>query len=107
METRLKTSSPRTVASPAEPRSALARSIGLAAFVYGYPLLETMRTCRLQTDTVHGDTSPVRAPIDQPLHWAGPTQASDRDIVTSANDFVHQRLGALGGRAALADRAGR
>nr|WP_289241469.1 hypothetical protein [Delftia sp.] len=33
-----------------EVRRALARSIGLAAFVYGYPLIETYRTCRLQTD---------------------------------------------------------
>ncbi len=30
-------------------RQALARSIGLAAFVYGYPLTETYRTCALQT----------------------------------------------------------
>ena len=30
-------------------RQALARSIGQAAFVYGYPLTETYRTCALQT----------------------------------------------------------
>lgn len=65
-----------------DPRAALARSIGLAAFVYGYSLLESMRTCRLQT-------GPERAPIDAPWHWAGPTQADDRDIVTPANDLMY------------------
>ena len=36
--------------SLSEARRALARSIGLAAFIYGYPLIELYRTCRLQTD---------------------------------------------------------
>jgi hypothetical protein len=90
METRLTTSSPGAAAPHADPRTALARSIGLAAFVYGYPLLETMRSCRLQTDTATpGVAAARRAPIDEPLHWAGPTQASDRDIVTPANDLMY------------------
>ena len=45
------------------PRQALARSIGLSAFVYGYPLIESMRTCRMQTS---GAT--LRAPIDTLFH---------------------------------------
>lgn len=77
-------------AALAESRRALARSIGLAAFVYGHPLLESMRTCRLQTDVAAPLPGAARrAPIDQPLHWAGPTQASDRDIVTPANDLMY------------------
>ena len=75
---------------PNPARCALARSIGLAAFVYGYPLVESMRTCRLQT---RGATASVigasRPTIDRPLHWAGPTTADDRDVVTPANDLMY------------------
>lgn len=71
----------------ADPRTALARSIGLAAFVYGYPLLEMVRTCRLQTRDAH--EAPARVGMDQLLHWSGPTQASDRDVVTPANDLMY------------------
>ena len=35
--------------SLSDARRTLARSIGLTAFVYGYPLTETYRTCRKQT----------------------------------------------------------
>lgn len=65
------------------PRTALARSIGLQAFLYGYPLLEMVRTCRHQTRTDGG------VPLHRPLHWAGPTQAEDRDVVTPANDLMY------------------
>ncbi|OYU74489.1 MAG: hypothetical protein CFE45_34710, partial [Burkholderiales bacterium PBB5] len=64
-------------------RTALARSIGLQAFVYGYPLLEMVRTCRHQTRADGG------VPMHRPLHWAGPTQAEDRDVVTPANDLMY------------------
>ena len=47
-------------------RQAMARSIGLAAFVYGYPLTESMRTCRLQTEG--SASAPARAPINQLHH---------------------------------------
>lgn len=73
---------------PAGPDLALARSVGLAAFVYGYPLLEMMRTCRLQTRE-RADTAAARVPVDRPWHWAGPTQAGDRDVVTPANDLMY------------------
>ena len=41
------------LATPAErnPRFALGQSIGLAATVRGYPLVEMMHTCRLQTQS--------------------------------------------------------
>ena len=72
---------------PSNPRVALAQAAGLSAFVYGYPLLESTRTCRLQTRgaTEAGD----RPPIDSPLHWRGPTTAADRDVVTPANDLMY------------------
>jgi len=72
------------------PRHALARSVGMAAFVYGYPLLESMRTCAVQTGARPAPgRSAACAPIDQLLHWAGPTQAEDRDVVTPANDLMY------------------
>lgn len=73
---------------PVDPDQALALSVGLAAFVYGYPLLEMMRTCRLQTRRPDDAQSP-RVPVDRPWHWAGPTQAGDRDVVTPANDLMY------------------
>lgn len=66
------------------PRQALARTIGLSAFVYGYPLIESMRTCRMQTG---GAT--LRAPIDTLHHIRQPSTDQDRDIVTPANDLLY------------------
>ena len=66
------------------PRQALARSIGLSAFVYGYPLIESMRTCRMQTS---GAT--LRAPIDTLFHIRQASTDKDRDIVTPANDLLY------------------
>lgn len=76
-------------------RQALARSIGLAAFVYGYPLTETYRTCALQTapraerriGTSAG--SDVRAPINTLHHAPRPSTHEDRDVVTPANDLLY------------------
>jgi len=82
-------SDPSTVAA-VPPRQALARAVGLAAFVYGYPRLESMRTCAVQTGAVPAPRRAAAcAPIDQLLHWAGPTQAEDRDVVTPANDLMY------------------
>lgn len=68
-------------------RVALARSAGLSAFLYGYPLLEMLRTCRVQARAEHeAGTRPL---ANQLLHWAGPTQAEDRDVVTPANDLMY------------------
>lgn len=68
-------------------RQALARAIGVAAFTYGYPLVESMRTCRLQTGG--GAATPVRAPIDALHHINHPSTDRDRDIVTPANDLLY------------------
>ena len=87
------------------PQAAWAAQAAMPAVVAGYPLLESVRTCRLQT--LPGAVAYGRAPLNTLGHSAERWTDSDRDIVTPANDFVHHRLGALGGRAALADRAGR
>ena len=71
-----------------DPRAALARAIGVAAFIYGYPLVESMRTCRLQTSMV-GHSSPDRPPIDALHHNPRPWTDEDRDIVTPANDLLY------------------
>ena len=72
---------------PSNPRVDLARAAGLSAFVYGYPLLESIRTCRLQTRGAAETGN--RPPIDSPLHWHGPTTAADRDVVTPASDLMY------------------
>ncbi len=76
-------------------RKALARCVGLAAFVYGYPLTETYRTCALQTapraerraGASHG--SDVRAPLNTLHHAPRPSTDEDRDVVTPANDLLY------------------
>lgn len=73
--------------SLSDPRTALARAAGVAAFVYGYPLVESMRTCRLQT--VGGAGTQQRAPIDALFHVTHPSTDEDRDIVTPANDLLY------------------
>jgi len=68
-------------------RQAMARSIGLAAFVYGYPLTESMRTCRLQTEG--SSHAPARAPLNRLHHITAAATDLDRDIVTPANDLLY------------------
>ena len=76
-----------SVSTLSEPRRELARSIGFSAFIYGYPLVETMRTCRLQTGGGSGTRG--RAPIDTLQHNTRPWTDEDRDIVTPANDLLY------------------
>lgn len=82
-----------TIPSLAAARQAQARAIGLSAFVYGYPLVESMRTCRLQTSTGApagaSEGSDARAPIDALHHSPRPSTDQDRDIVTPANDLLY------------------
>lgn len=73
----------------ADPRHALGQSIGLAAFVWGYPLVESVRTCRLQTMDHAGVHIAWRADIDRLQHVRRAAVASDRDVVTPANDLLY------------------
>ena len=73
-----------------DPRFALGQSIGLAAFVWGYPLVE-----------IHAHLPPAdhrarrrtrcawQAPIDRLQHSRDAATAHERDIVTPANDLLY------------------
>jgi len=78
---------PHPLTTLAGARQALARAVGMTAFVYGYPLVESMRTCRLQTGGSAG--TPARAPVDALHHITRPSTDRDRDIVTPANDLLY------------------
>lgn len=75
--------------APHNPRFALGQSVGLAAFVWAYPLVEAVRTCRLQTMALEQDTVSWRAKIDRLQHVRHASTASDRDVVTPANDLLY------------------
>lgn len=84
---------PSTVDKPDTLR-ALSRAIGLSAFVYGYPLVETYRTCRKQTDTSGerpsiSSGSDARLPMNTLHHGRRPSTHEDRDVVTPANDLLY------------------
>ncbi|RCW68760.1 DUF1254 domain-containing protein [Pseudorhodoferax soli] len=83
---------PPSPAALAAARQAQARAIGLSAFVYGYPLVESFRTCRLQTSAAAAgadEGSDARVPIDRLHHSPRPSTDQDRDIVTPANDLLY------------------
>ena len=79
----------RTPATDRDPRFALGQSIGLAAFVWGYPLVETVRTCRLQTLAKEDEAVAWRAAVDRLHHVRRPSTPDDRDVVTPANDLLY------------------
>ena len=70
----------------ADPRTALGQSVGFAAFTWGYPLVETLRTCRLQTAE---DRAAWHAPVDRLCHTQRLSTEADRDVVTPANDLLY------------------
>ncbi len=78
---------PPNAPAVASARQAMARAIGLSAFVFGYPLIESMRTCRLQTEG--SKDAPLRAPVDRVHHIRHASTDKDRDIVTPANDLLY------------------
>ncbi len=84
-------STPHTQAAALQedPRFALGRSIGMAAFTWGYPLVEMVRTCRLQTTEHDARAVTWRAAIDRVHHARHPATAQDRDVVTPANDLLY------------------
>jgi len=72
-----------------DPRFALGQSVGFAAFVWGYPLVEMVRTCRLQVIADAASSVSWRAPVDRLQHVDRVADASDRDVVTPANDLLY------------------
>jgi hypothetical protein len=77
-------------AAPArDPREAFGQSVGFAAFVWGYPLVESVRTCRLQVADEPGSEVAWHASIDRLQHVGRVAAAADRDVVTPANDLLY------------------
>jgi hypothetical protein len=60
----------------------------LPLVIYGYPLIETLRTCRLQT-SVDAPTRYGRAPMNMLSASVRQWTHEDRDIVTPANDLLY------------------
>ncbi|WP_420997878.1 DUF1254 domain-containing protein [Cupriavidus sp. 30B13] len=75
-------------ATPASPQEALAAAAALPLVVYGYALVESLRTCRLQT-SVAAATGYGRAPVNTLSASERQWTHEDRDIVTPANDLLY------------------
>ncbi|UBM07337.1 DUF1254 domain-containing protein [Cupriavidus metallidurans] len=70
------------------PQEAMVAAAALPLVIYGYPLIETLRTCRLQT-SVDAPTRYGRAPMNMLSASARQWTHEDRDIVTPANDLLY------------------
>ncbi len=70
------------------PQQALTAAAALPLVIYGYPLIETLRTCRLQT-SVQAATGYGRAPVNVLSASTRQWTHEDRDIVTPANDLLY------------------
>ena len=73
---------------PIDAREELAYALGVQAFIYGYPLVEMVRTCAAVTAVDQPQTN-GRAPINRFSHSERPWTHEDRDIVTPANDLLY------------------
>lgn len=72
----------------ASPQTRLVAALATPLVIAGYPLLETLRTCHLQT-SVSANTGYGRAPMGQLSHSNRRWTHEDRDIVTPANDLLY------------------
>ncbi|RZT30897.1 DUF1254 domain-containing protein [Cupriavidus agavae] len=70
------------------PQEAFVAAAALPLVIYGYPLIETLRTCHLQT-SVDAPTRYGRAPMNTLSASARQWTHEDRDIVTPANDLLY------------------
>ena len=66
---------------------ALAPAVGQLAFLTGYPLVEIVRTCRLQTRNRQDPAT--RRDLNTLAHIRRPATAANRDVVTPANDLLY------------------
>lgn len=69
-------------------QEALVAAAALPVVIYGYPLIETLRTCRVQT-AVSAATGYGRAPVNTLSASARQWTHEDRDVVTPANDLLY------------------
>ena len=81
-------STPFLEVSHASAQAAYAATMAAPLVIAGYPLIETLRTCRLQT-TATADTGYGRAPIGRLSFSEHAWTDADRDIVTPANDLLY------------------
>ena len=81
-----------------DPMSRLLESLAMQATIWGYPLLESIRTCRLTTAPGDSRAQPVRAsggfgpwhpPINAFSFSDAPADDTARDVVTPANDLLY------------------
>lgn len=72
----------------ASPLEAYVASAAIPLVIYGYPLIEAIRTCRLQT-SVAEVTGYGRAPVNTLSASQRQWTHEDRDIVTPANDLLY------------------
>ena len=71
------------------PFFALGQSVGLSAFIWGYPLIETFRTCRLMTGGPDGPQGPGQFPMETLRHKQAVNTSDDRSVVASATDILY------------------
>ncbi len=71
------------------PLYALGQALGYTAFVWGYPLVETQRTCHLQVLPGPDGAAAWHAPVDRLRHRLEVAGEDDRDVVTPANDLLY------------------
>jgi hypothetical protein len=80
----------QTSSSPnPNPYFALGQSVGLAAFIWGYPLIETMRTCRLMVGGPDGPLGAGQFPMETLRHKQKVNTSDDRTVVASATDLLY------------------
>ena len=72
----------------ASPQAAHAAAMATPLVIAGYPLVETIRTCRVQTSAANG-AGYGRAPIGRISASDHLWTHADRDIVTPANDLLY------------------
>ncbi|MBF6986369.1 DUF1254 domain-containing protein [Cupriavidus sp. IK-TO18] len=69
-------------------QEALVAAAAIPLAIYGYPLVETIRTCKLQT-AVSEATGYGRAPVNTLSASERQWTHEDRDVVTPANDLLY------------------
>jgi hypothetical protein len=75
--------------NPHLPLFSLGRSVGMAAFIWGYPLVESVRTCRAMTVAPTQGGRPATLPFDHLVMKPNPSTAADRLVVAPANDLLY------------------
>ncbi|NBT91824.1 MAG: DUF1254 domain-containing protein [Betaproteobacteria bacterium] len=67
----------------------LGQSVGLSAFIWGYPLIETIRTCRMITGGAVGPKLAGQFPMETLRHKQAVNTSEDRTVVASATDILY------------------